>query len=63
MKKLFKCEKCGVVSDKVEIHWGMDCGKKVDIIDYFCTNCGSGKIYFIGTTEEKNEFWDTEWDK
>jgi hypothetical protein len=60
--KLWKCNKCNNITERLQIHWGICGGQKVDVLDYFCPNCTSGKLSFLGTSEELNKYWDKEWD-
>lgn len=67
MKK-WKCLCCNTEFERLQITWGECCGQKVDILDYCCPCCGNTgykeepQLIFFGTEEEKNAYWDREWD-
>lgn len=61
-KTLWKCNKCGKEFERLQIHWGTSGGQKVDVLDYFCPFCPSNEVTFLGTKEQKNEYWNKEWD-
>jgi len=58
----WKCNECGKITEKLLINWGICCGKKVDVLDYFCPVCPSNELTFQGTKEELDEYWDKEWE-
>jgi len=59
---MWKCYKCGITFERLQICWGTCCGEKVDVIDYFCPNCSNNEPIFTGTPKELEEYWKTEWD-
>lgn len=63
--KLWKCDECHVEVDHLEIVWGDSGGQKVDVIDYFCPNCGTSNQLtpLPNTKKEREEYWDKEWSK
>ncbi len=53
----FTCLDCKKNFASPQIHFGTVYGRKVDIIDWFCPECGAGDINFVGSLEEENQFW------
>lgn len=62
-KPMWKCQKCFKTTERLEIHWGMSGGEKVDVLDFFCPHCPSGDLKFLGTRKEEEEYWEKEWSK
>ena len=60
---MWKCNKCKKKTEQLQICWGISNGEKVDVLDYFCPYCSSNELTFQGTKEERDEYWDKEWDK
>ena len=58
----WKCTECGKEHERLQICWGMSYGEKVDVLDYFCQDCGCTDLDYSGTPLEKNDYWDKEWD-
>ena len=58
---MWKCDECGKETEKLQICWGTSGGEKVDIIDWFCPNCPSNELTFVGTKEEEEAYWLKEW--
>ena len=58
----WKCKKCEKLVEP-QIQWGMSGSEKVDIIDYFCPECGSIKLEFQGTVEERIKWWKRIWEE
>lgn len=53
---MWKCDQCGDIFERLEIAWGTWGGEIVDILDYWCPNCGNTEykgeefpLCFIGT--------------
>ena len=59
---MWRCNKCGKETERLQIHWGMSGTEKVDVLDYFCPSCLFDELTFQGTEKEENDYWDTEWE-